>query len=194
MKGGRPRKQNQDIIEAKPNDNLNRLGVGYDTENLNDNLKKTPKDLKTLLPNHSCRNDLTTTTGVSAREKNNFQLYEEEIGILSPTVRDRLISAESDYSELWVSEAIREAVANNVRKWSYVEAVLKGWKSNGFRAKPPNGRRASGKTPVNHGLETIRAMAEADGETLDGVLGDLSRFGRYTPPDGQVIDVEVQNG
>ena len=53
--------------------------------------------------------------------------------------------------------------------------------------------RKGARAPVNQGLEAIRAMAEADGETLDGVLGDLSTFGQYTPPDGRVIDVEEQN-
>lgn len=137
--------------------------------------------------------ELTTTT-VSARAKNSFQVYEEEIGLLSPLVRDRILEAEEAYTETWVIEAIHEATRNNVRKWAYIEAILKGWKQNGFKADRRKYERKGARAPVNQGLEAIRAMAEADGETLDGVLGDLSRFGRYTPPDGQVIDVEAQNG
>jgi len=45
-----------------------------------------------------------------------------------------------DYGQQWVEDAIMESVTNNVRKWSYVKAILSNWKANGRVA--PNGKSA----------------------------------------------------
>jgi len=60
-----------------------------------------------------------------------FKLYEENMGPLTPLIADKLKDAEQIYSEEWLAEAIEIAVTNNVRKLSYVEAILKDWKENG---------------------------------------------------------------
>jgi len=60
-----------------------------------------------------------------------FILYEDNIGPLTPLIADALKDAEKEYSEEWVEEAIRIAVANNVRKWRYIQAILNSWKEEG---------------------------------------------------------------
>jgi DNA replication protein len=73
-----------------------------------------------------------TGVSVSPMERPNvFRLYEENMGPLTPLIADRLKDAEQTYSEQWLAEAIEIAVTNNVRKLSYVEAILKDWKENG---------------------------------------------------------------
>jgi len=62
---------------------------------------------------------------------NIFQLYEENIGPLTPLMADRLKDAEQMYSEEWITEAIDIAVVNNARSWRYIETILKSWKENG---------------------------------------------------------------
>ena len=62
---------------------------------------------------------------------NVFQLYEENIGPLTPMIADVLKDAEEAYSQEWIAEAVEIAVKNNVRNWKYVEAVLKRWKEKG---------------------------------------------------------------
>jgi DNA replication protein len=57
-----------------------------------------------------------------------FILYEENIGPLTPLIANALKDAEQEYSKEWLEEAIRIAVANNVRKWRYVQAILTNWK------------------------------------------------------------------
>jgi len=62
---------------------------------------------------------------------NIFQLYEENIGPLTPLIADALKDAEQIYSETWLAEAIELAVKNNKRNWKYCEAILKRWKEEG---------------------------------------------------------------
>ena len=62
---------------------------------------------------------------------NIFALYERNFGPLTPMIADALKQAEEEFPPLWVEEAFRVAVENNVRKWSYVQAVLVRWQEEG---------------------------------------------------------------
>ncbi len=62
---------------------------------------------------------------------NIFSLYESNIGPLTPMLAERLRDAESTYPETWIREAFAIAVENNVRKWRYIQAILKSWQEQG---------------------------------------------------------------
>ena len=62
---------------------------------------------------------------------NIFKLYEENIGPLTPLIADALRDAEESYPEEWIGEAIRIAVANNVRRWNYIDRILTRWQEEG---------------------------------------------------------------
>jgi len=62
---------------------------------------------------------------------NIYRLYEENIGPLTPMIADMLREAEQTYRQDWIEEAIRIAVQNNVRRWKYVEAILRSWQEEG---------------------------------------------------------------
>jgi len=62
---------------------------------------------------------------------NIYGLYEQNIGPLTPMIADELRDAERSYPARWIEEALRIAVANNVRKWSYVQAILNDWQAKG---------------------------------------------------------------
>mgnify|MGYP001048263879 FL=1 len=62
---------------------------------------------------------------------NIYQLYEENIGVLSPMIAEKLRDAEQVYTEGWICDAIEVAVVNNALSWRYIETVLKSWKENG---------------------------------------------------------------
>lgn len=67
-----------------------------------------------------------------AQERSNiFVLYERHIGPLTPMMADALKEAERDYPQEWLEEAVRIAVENNKRAWSYVQAILKRWQDEG---------------------------------------------------------------
>ncbi len=61
-----------------------------------------------------------------------YDIYENEIGTLSPMVADKLKLAIDTYSETWITQAIHIAVERNKRNWSYVEGILKTWRTHGF--------------------------------------------------------------
>lgn len=65
------------------------------------------------------------------QQPNIFTLYEENIGMLTPKIADELREAEKLYPEDWVKDAIKEATIQNVRKWSYIAAILERWSTQG---------------------------------------------------------------
>jgi DnaD/phage-associated family protein len=62
---------------------------------------------------------------------NIFRLYEENIGPLTPLIADALRDAENQYPYEWIEDAFRAAAANNVRRWRYIESILKSWQEKG---------------------------------------------------------------
>jgi DnaD/phage-associated family protein len=62
---------------------------------------------------------------------NIFTLYEQNIGLLQPLIADELRQAERDYPAGWIEEAFQLAAEANVRRWSYVRAILERWSSEG---------------------------------------------------------------
>jgi len=63
---------------------------------------------------------------------NIFKLYEENIGVITPMMAEILKDDEATYPASWIEKAIRIAVAQNVRTWKYVQAILKRWETEGF--------------------------------------------------------------
>jgi DnaD/phage-associated family protein len=59
-----------------------------------------------------------------SKRSNIFDLYEANIGLLSPILADELKDAEATYPREWIEDAFKIALENNVRKWSYIRAVL----------------------------------------------------------------------
>lgn len=62
---------------------------------------------------------------------NIFELYEQNIGPLTPMVAEYLKDAEGQYPADWFEPAFQRAVAQNVRRWVYIAAILRQWKEKG---------------------------------------------------------------
>ena len=60
-----------------------------------------------------------------------FTLYEQNIGMLTPMIAEELREAEKLYPEAWIRDAIKEAVKQGKRKWSYISAILESWATEG---------------------------------------------------------------
>jgi DnaD/phage-associated family protein len=73
---------------------------------------------------------------------NIFTFYEQNIGIISPILADKLRDAEGEYSEEWVRDAISEAVNYGKKSWAYIQAILERWKTDG---KTNRGKHGEGK-------------------------------------------------
>ena len=82
---------------------------------------------KSLTENTHKNTTKTTTTN----DGNLFSTYEKNIGIITPMIANKLTDAEKDYPKGWILEAIEIAVSSNVRKWSYINGILKRWKVEG---------------------------------------------------------------
>ncbi|MDP8924816.1 MAG: DnaD domain protein [Chloroflexota bacterium] len=70
-----------------------------------------------------------------------FELYEQNIGLLTPLIAEELREAELTYPAPWVEDAFREAVALNRRNWRYVRRILETWASRGRGTRGATGRR-----------------------------------------------------
>ncbi len=69
-----------------------------------------------------------------------FQLYEENIGPLTPMLADILQEAEKNYPQSIIQYAFEEAVKQNARSWKYIDAILRNWQekgSNGQNSRDP---------------------------------------------------------
>ena len=89
-----------------------------------DAAEKTGKGLKTSAPPAG-------SASLDAEQSNIFQLYEENIGPLTPLVADMLRDAQDTYPSEWIREAIEISVQNNVRRWKYIETILTRWQEEG---------------------------------------------------------------
>ena len=65
------------------------------------------------------------------KRPNIFELYEGNIGVLTPMIAEALKEAEELYPADWIEEAIREAVSLNIRKWKYIASILERWAVEG---------------------------------------------------------------
>ena len=74
-------------------------------------------------------------TAAPVPRPNIYRLYEENIGPLTPMIADTLKDAEEEYPAEEIEKAFAQALKANVRKWNYVEAILKRWKEEGYGKK-----------------------------------------------------------
>lgn len=79
-----------------------------------------------------------------------FSLYENNIGVLTPLVADRIKEAEALYPAAWISEAIEEAVNHNARSWSYIEAILRSWEAQGKDSGEDRGYPEKARSPQKY--------------------------------------------
>lgn len=57
--------------------------------------------------------------------------YQDNIGSFTTITSELVHDAYAEFGERVIVAAIKEAVINNKRKWSYVDGILRGWRANG---------------------------------------------------------------
>jgi DNA replication protein len=60
-----------------------------------------------------------------------FRLYEQNVGLLTPLIAERLVDALETYPPEWIENAISEAVNYNRRSWRYINRILENWAVSG---------------------------------------------------------------
>ncbi len=68
---------------------------------------------------------------ITEKQPNIFTIYEENIGLLTPMIAEELRDAEKTYPEVWIKDAMKEAVNAGKRNWRYIAAILERWETEG---------------------------------------------------------------
>ena len=110
-----------------------RIGDGEDVYVLDDAPgRRTLEKLEREAVSPASRRWATPVIPEEQEERANiFTLYEENIGLLTPILAERLKEAERLYPDTWLEEAVRQACAYNKRSWGYIEAILRRWRDEG---------------------------------------------------------------
>jgi DNA replication protein len=82
-----------------------------------------------VLPKLSLLPAIEETKGTVSRDI--FNLYEHNIGMLTPLIAEQLKEAEGLYPADWIESAFKEAVALNKRSWKYILRILERWATEG---------------------------------------------------------------
>ena len=100
--------------------------------------------------------DLPEPTPLPIERPGIYALYEQNIGLLSPLIADRLADALLRYPEIWIAEAIGEAVAYNRRSWRYIERILENWATEGRSDETHRRDHETDNAPGTRGRLTLR--------------------------------------
>ena len=76
-----------------------------------------------------------------------FKVYEENIGMLTPIIGDKIADARGQYGSSWVTDAIKESVSYEKRSWAYCAKILERWKREG-RGDKKKAEQAEGSRGV----------------------------------------------
>ena len=68
---------------------------------------------------------------LSRRRPGIFELYEQNVGVITPLLAEQLAEAERRYPPAWIEEAFTEAVSYNKRNWKYISRILETWAAKG---------------------------------------------------------------
>jgi hypothetical protein len=85
--------------------------------------------------------------------------------------RDELLSLYQDYGKEWVIASIHESVKNDVRKRSYMKAVLERWKVDGFgvdNRKKKEAQPSKKNKPTQSDFDKVRAELERRAQDAGG--------------------------
>lgn len=86
-----------------------------------------------------------------------IKAYEQNFGMVTSFLLDDLTDALKEYGEDAVIGALRKAVENNKRRWTYARAILQNWKVDGVGG---NGHKKSGQ------LNQTRTIRDTTGEGI----------------------------
>jgi DnaD/phage-associated family protein len=124
----------------------------------------------------SINHSINQTTTVQEDSSEVFKVYETEIGLITPTIRDA-VNTYLDTLKLppdWIIEAIQIAGQHNKRNWAYCAAILKRWAVEGKNAtsktrkyQSSNRKQTKGEHPSpivlpDQTLESLRERARKE--------------------------------
>ena len=126
-----------------------------------DNQVTTQHSIAEHSSGRSCKKAATTAARTDSDLAQIVQHFQAEIGEFPRSALDKLQRYREAFSTELICKAIDEAAENGVRKWRYVDGILKGWQADGVRTLGDvEARREARRKP--------RARDEKEMEVLTG--------------------------
>lgn len=92
--------------------------------------RRRTESIRDLNPNLNHNLNQHQEQGAGGAE-NPYTVFQNEIGVISSAMSQMLQDSVEEYGDQMVIDAIREAVRQNVRKFAYIDSILKRWKTEG---------------------------------------------------------------
>ncbi len=108
--------------------------------------------------------DSWETPAASTGPADAFRAYEENIGILSPMIRQSILAALEDFTDEDITHAVRIAVENESRSWSFVAGVLRRWARDGIPHERTDGTAGGGSKRERISQAELRRYLDAQRE------------------------------
>ena len=89
------------------------------------------KAIENIRAGHWQPGDTHNPVEILPERPNIYQLYEANIGAITPMISEELKEAEAEFPIFWLEEATRLAVEHNKRNWRYIRAILDRWEREG---------------------------------------------------------------
>ena len=89
-----------------------------------------------------------------------FRAYEENIGALSPMIRESILAALEDFTDDDISRAVRIAVENETRSWTFINGILRRWSREGVPHDPRSGQSTRGSERAGISQAELRTYLE----------------------------------
>ena len=99
----------------------------------------------------SISNSLISSSDSLTETPNIFKSYENTIGMITPTMRDKLLGAEKDYPPQWIERAFEICIEQNKRNWAYASAILERWKTDGYDGDKKHGKKQPARRDTPEG-------------------------------------------
>ena len=96
--------------------------------------------------------------------------FEDNIGSFPPAAKDSLMGWREIFTDDLILMAIKKAALAGIRKWSYVNGILKAWKNEGVRTLGDVQSRDERRKPPA-GQQPKRSAAEDYNEIFGELLG-----------------------
>jgi DnaD/phage-associated family protein len=105
---------------------------------------------------------ITTTMSSDPPRREVYDVWEQEIGPLTPHIADALREYEERCTTAWVCDAIRLASSRGKRNWAYIAAILNNWHARGRDDHAPRPQPLSQAEPQREFIQWIEGVSEGD--------------------------------
>jgi DnaD/phage-associated family protein len=125
------------LLDENESENIKNADVLIDVhknkEDVYKNISNVYKDDSNVYRNATNKSKVNINSSSSIENRGNvFQFYEQNFGLLSPHLIDRINSFD-DFTDEMIIKAMEIAIEQNKRNFKYVEGILNSWNSKGIK-------------------------------------------------------------